>query len=62
VRAREGSVGSFGLFSIRERLELLGGGLDIKSSPDSGSRFTLWVPLEIEVPKRGNEEAVPDPA
>lgn len=46
VRAREGSVGGFGLFSIRERLEWLGGGLDIVSSPGVGSCFTLWVPLQ----------------
>ncbi len=45
VRAREGTVGGFGLFSIRERLERLGGGLEIESSPGAGCRFTLWVPL-----------------
>jgi PAS domain S-box-containing protein len=48
VRAREGSVGGFGLFSIRERLELLGGGFEIESSPGAGSRFTLWVPARID--------------
>ena len=47
VRAREGSVGGFGLFSIRERLEWLGGGFEIDSSPGKGSRLTLWVPLKI---------------
>jgi PAS domain S-box-containing protein len=47
VRAREGSVGGFGLFSIRERLEWLGGGFEIDSSPGEGSRLTLWVPLKI---------------
>jgi len=46
VRAREGSAGGFGLFSIRERLEWLGGGLEIDSSPGAGSCFTLWVPLQ----------------
>jgi CheY-like chemotaxis protein len=30
-----------GLFSIRERLALLGGQLDIQSAPGKGSRFTL---------------------
>jgi PAS domain S-box-containing protein len=44
VRAREGTTGGFGLFNIRERLELLGGGLETKSTPGAGSRFTLWVP------------------
>jgi PAS domain S-box-containing protein len=44
VRAREGASGGFGLFSIRERLEMLGGTFDAESSPGHGSRFTLWVP------------------
>jgi signal transduction histidine kinase len=44
VRAREGASGGFGLFSIRERLEMLGGSFDAESSPGHGSRFMLWVP------------------
>jgi len=36
---------SFGLFSIRERLSLIGGRLTIESRPGEGSRFTLSVPL-----------------
>lgn len=47
VRSREGTVGGFGLFSIRERLEWWGGGFEIESSPGKGSRFTLWLPLKI---------------
>jgi PAS domain S-box-containing protein len=35
---------AFGLFSIRERLELLGGRMDINSAPGDGSRFTLTTP------------------
>ena len=34
----------FGLFSIRERIELIGGRLQIQSAPGKGSRFTLKVP------------------
>jgi signal transduction histidine kinase len=34
-----------GLRSIRQRLEYLGGRLDITSAPGQGSRFTLMVPL-----------------
>ncbi len=35
-----------GLASIRQRLEYLGGRMDITSAPGQGSRFTLTVPLE----------------
>jgi PAS domain S-box-containing protein len=42
------SIGSaasgIGLFSIRERLALAGGGMELESSPGKGSRFTVWVP------------------
>jgi signal transduction histidine kinase len=37
--------GGFGLFSIRQRLELLGGHLLVESAPGQGSRFTLVAPL-----------------
>lgn len=37
----------FGLLNIRERLSLLGGNLEIESSPGSESRFFLMVPIEI---------------
>ena len=37
--------GGFGLFSIRERLELIGGRLEIDSAPGMGSRFLLTAPL-----------------
>ena len=35
---------SFGLFSIREGAELLGGHLDVQSSPGQGTRVSLTVP------------------
>jgi signal transduction histidine kinase len=38
--------GGFGLFSIRERLNHLGGTLTIKSEPGRGTRVTLVTPLE----------------
>jgi len=40
----EGSRG-LGLPSIRQRLEYLGGSLEIASAPGQGSRFTLSIPL-----------------
>lgn len=38
-------LNGFGLFSIRARLEHLGGGLQVESRVDRGSRVTLTVPL-----------------
>jgi signal transduction histidine kinase len=45
IQAREGRAGGFGLFSLRERLALLGGHMEVESAPGHGSRFTLIVPL-----------------
>lgn len=45
--AQSGQVeaGHFGLFSIRERLEYLGGEMTIRSAPGEGAAMTLRVPL-----------------
>ncbi len=40
-----GQSGGFGLLSIRERLNLLGGRLDIDSAPGRGSTFVMRAPL-----------------
>jgi signal transduction histidine kinase/ActR/RegA family two-component response regulator len=37
--------GGFGLFGIREHIELLGGQMEINSAPGQGSRFMLRVPM-----------------
>ncbi len=37
-------AGGFGLFSLRERLSLLGGAMEIDSASKRGSRLTLWTP------------------
>ncbi|HWO42582.1 MAG TPA: response regulator [Candidatus Eisenbacteria bacterium] len=39
-----GLGGQFGLFSIRERLELQGGGFEVTSSPGQGASVTLKLP------------------
>ncbi len=44
VRAVGGSTGGFGLFSIRERIHLLGGEMVIDSAPGKGTRITLTAP------------------
>jgi signal transduction histidine kinase len=41
-------AGRFGLFSIRERLEGLGGRFDVASRPGLGTRVTLWTPLSCD--------------
>jgi PAS domain S-box-containing protein len=47
LRAMGGTDGGFGLFSIRHRLELLGGRLTVDGAPGQGSRFALSVPLRM---------------
>ncbi len=43
----EGSAqAGFGLFSIRGRLDLFGGRMEIESKPGRGSRVTLWAPMD----------------
>jgi PAS domain S-box-containing protein len=44
--ARGGAVVHFGLASIRERLELLGGKVELESAPGDGTRLTLLVPVD----------------
>jgi len=39
-------MGGFGLFNIRERLDYIGGGLEIRSVPGDGSMFVLTAPLK----------------
>jgi PAS domain S-box-containing protein len=44
----------FGLFTVRDRLTMLGGHLNVHSTPDAGTTITLIAPLEA------NESAVRD--
>ena len=41
-------MGGFGLFSIRERLDHLGGRLDIRSGLGRGTHVVLTAPLKRE--------------
>ncbi|MFZ9941492.1 MAG: response regulator [Luteolibacter sp.] len=62
--------GGFGLFSVRERVEFLGGVMLIESTPGKGSCFTLRFPLEVLKCSRaadgaeelGSDQAVSDRA
>jgi PAS domain S-box-containing protein len=58
---RAGEIGGgFGLFSIRERLDLLGGRMEIDSAPGCGSRFILTAPLGQSVVMAPGERAFSD--
>jgi signal transduction histidine kinase len=51
-------AGGFGLFSIRERLEVLGGRMEVRAAPGLGTRVTIVAPgrrarpVPSETPKR----------
>jgi len=47
--------GGFGLFSIRERLEQLGGELEIESAPGHGTKVTIMAPLKEEKVDEGKK-------
>jgi signal transduction histidine kinase len=49
--------GGFGLFSIRERLSLLGGAMEVEGSPGRGTRIRLTVPSPSK--RRGNRFSEP---
>lgn len=51
--------GGFGLFNIRERIDLLGGNVDIRSKPGEGTKVTIFAPLkESELTKFPKEDKV----
>ena len=47
--ARNATIGGFGLGSMRERAELLGGSLAVASKPNEGTRLEARVPIEQRV-------------
>ena len=44
------SAGGIGLFSMRERLDVIGGGMKIESAIGSGTQVTVWVPADAGRP------------
>jgi signal transduction histidine kinase len=46
LRGAAQKMGGFGLVSMRERAELLGGSLDVHSIPGQGTRVRAWLPLD----------------
>ena len=64
-RLQDSREGGFGLFTIRERLGLLNGAMDIDSAPGEGCRITLTVPLApapLRRPAPLPEAPLPEPA
>ncbi|MEN6625814.1 MAG: PAS domain S-box protein [Candidatus Sumerlaeia bacterium] len=51
IQSKAGKEGGYGLFSIRERLDLLGGRLAIDSEPGRGSTLCLYAPMTITTEK-----------
>jgi signal transduction histidine kinase len=48
VNQYDGRRGSLGLLSMRERVFLVAGNLDIQSTPGEGTRVCAWVPFTQE--------------
>ena len=48
VNRDDGRRGSLGLLSMRERVSLVAGTLDIQSTPGEGTRICAWVPFKQE--------------
>lgn len=46
AQGRASSKGGFGLFSVRERLRLVGGSVDIESTPGKGTRVRIHAPTD----------------
>lgn len=55
VKAKAAKSNQFGLFSIRERLEQLGGLFEIDSTPGDGSKVVMTAPLKCEHVTDGTE-------
>ena len=51
-----GDKASFGLFYLKERLNYLGGRLEIKSEPDKGTRVIMTVPVKSEAAASSNHK------
>ncbi|MFP4144872.1 MAG: PAS domain S-box protein [Phycisphaeraceae bacterium] len=58
----DASGGGFGLFSLRERLEALGGRMTVESGAGEGTRVTLVAPLRPAEAQAELETAGPGPA
>src|SRR5699024_3696141 len=53
--------GGFGLFNIKERIEMIGGKFKIKSKPGDGTMVTLLAPLKVAQEPTGQEPTGQEP-
>ncbi len=60
LQSNHGQDAGFGLFSIRERLSLLGGRFEVNSAPGKGTTVSLTAPAQMEAPRTPRED--PDSA
>ena len=61
IAPEDGNAG-FGLFSMRTRLEEIGGKLEISSVPDTGTRVTLSAPIHTSESGGGSKDGDENPA
>ena len=61
LRSDERLTGGYGLFSIRERLDNLGGRMSVDSAPGRGARITLVAPVSLRTQAPADGSAT-DPA
>jgi PAS domain S-box-containing protein len=61
LSAAPGKMEGFGLFSIRERLNYFGGGMEIESASGEVTRVILSLPLQQDKNKRPGGVAAPSP-
>jgi PAS domain S-box-containing protein len=52
ISTRDYTKGGFGLFNIRERLDHIGGSVNIRSRPGHGARVTLIVPINTKTKRK----------
>ena len=51
-----------GLLGMRERLEMVGGRLEVESSPSKGTLITAWIPFpKVRVPENAKPLVVTSP-
>lgn len=59
LRAKKEKDIAFGLADIEERVNFLGGYMDVESTPGNGFKVILWVPRDVDCPSE-TERPIPD--